>query len=460
MSEHKSDRRLIEDSLPLAAISEQSAREKYIRHGHISTLHLWWARRPLAACRAAVYASLVDAPTNDEDRRRQHDLLTKLVDWDVLDPSHRDHHVIADAAAEIQRCHARRTGKEGVTPRLVDPFAGGGAIPLEAQRLGCETYANDLNPVAYVIELGSVRYPQLFASDLVSVEAAASLPGIPAGVLTSRLARDVSRWGVWVRKQVEQELSDLYPSSGKEREVLGYFWVRQAVCSNPGCRALIPVVNQTWLSNKPGRKIAYQIIPNADRKSVDYRIFHSVDGKFDFDPKAGTYGDNRLVCPCCGQVTDGKYLRAEGMAGRLREELALVCEVSTVRQGRFYRLVNDADRAAFDRARNLAASVAPIEGDVSPDRPSSNARGLSAVTRYGMNKFAHFFNPRQTVTLDRFAKKVKEVYKRVRAEGDSDEYARAVATYLGLALDRVANQCSRLARWDNTGEKIQSVVRN
>lgn len=457
MSEQKKDRRLIEDSLPLAAISTQSAREKYIRDGHISTLHLWWARRPLAACRAAVYASLVDAPTSEEDRTRQHELLTKLVDWDVLDPKHRDHHVIADAVAEIQRCHARRTGHAGAAPRLIDPFSGGGAIPLEAERLGCQTIANDLNPVAHVIELGSVRYPQLFANDLVRVEPAASLPGIPVGVPTPRLARDVARWGVWVREQVEVELSDLYPASAKDREVLGYFWVRQALCSNPGCRALIPVVNQTWLANKPGRKIAYQIVPKADRKSVEYRIYQDDDGEFDFDPKAGTYGDNRLVCPCCGQVTDGDYLRAEGMAGRLREELALVCEVSTVRQGRFYRLATDADRAAVDRAKALAASVSPIEGDVSPDRPSSNARGLSAVTRYGMTKFAHFFNARQTVTLDRFANKVQEVYLKVREEGEPEEYARAVATYLGLALDRVANQCSRLSRWDNTGEKIQGV---
>ncbi|MBK1643895.1 hypothetical protein CKO25_04305 [Thiocapsa imhoffii] len=156
------DRRLIEDSLPLAEISVQSAREKYIRKGHISTLHLWWARRPLAACRAAVYAALVDAPVDDEERQRHHELLKKIVDWDLLDPSHPDHGLLKVAQANIARSHAARVARrhgshDGADrPRVLDPFSGGGAIPLEAQRLGCETYANDLNPVAHVIELGSI----------------------------------------------------------------------------------------------------------------------------------------------------------------------------------------------------------------------------------------------------------------------------------------------------------------
>jgi putative DNA methylase len=162
-----SDRRLIEDSLPLAEISEQSAREKYIRKGHISTLHLWWARRPLAACRAAIYAAMVDAPKTKEERDRQHELIKKIVDWDVLEPSHADHGLLKVAAEDIRKAHAarlaRRSGKTSADaherPRVLDPFAGGGAIPLEAQRLGCETFANDLNPVAHVIELGSIYYP-------------------------------------------------------------------------------------------------------------------------------------------------------------------------------------------------------------------------------------------------------------------------------------------------------------
>ena len=455
------DRRLIEDSLPLAEISEQSAREKYIRKGHISTLHLWWARRPLAACRAAVYAALVAAPKTQEERERHHELLKKIVDWDVLEPSHPDHELLKVAAENITQAHAarvaRREGKGAADasthPRVLDPFTGGGAIPLEAQRLGCETYANDLNPVAHVIELGSIYYPQRFAADVVRPAKNGNLPNLDTPA-EPRLAVEVQRWANWVQQRVADEVGSLYPSSAPDREVLGYFWVRQVHCSNPACRALIPVVNQTWLANKPNRKIAYRIKSNAKRTGVEYSLHYD---DIDFDPKAGTYGENKLLCPCCGEVTDGKYMRAEGMAGRLEQELVLVCEVSTKEQGRFYRLANATDRAAWTQAIELAAKVKPIEGDVSPDRPSGNARGLSAVTRYGMSKFADFFNARQTVTLDAFARAIKATRDQIACAGEATEFADAVAAYLAFALDRVANQCSTLSRWDNSREGIQGV---
>ncbi|MCD9893218.1 DUF1156 domain-containing protein [Bradyrhizobium japonicum] len=457
-----SDRRLIEDSLPLAEISEQSAREKYIRKGHISTLHLWWARRPLAACRAAVYAAMVDAPKTKEERQRQHELLKKIVDWDVLEPTHPDHGLLKVAADDITKAHAarlaRRKGKDSTDahehPRVLDPFAGGGAIPLEAQRLGCETFGNDLNPVAHVIELGSIYYPQRFAEDVVRPKKDGDLPNIDVPA-EPRLAVEVERWANWVQQRVAKEIGSLYPSSGPDREALGYFWVRQVHCSNPACRVLIPVVNQTWLSNKANRKIAYRIKSNAKRTGVEYSLHYDED--IDFDPKTGTYGENKLLCPCCGEVTDGKYMRAEGMAGKIEQHLVLVCEVSTKQQGRFYRLATEADRKAWRKAEELAAKIKPVEGDVTPDRPSGNARGLSAVTRYGMSKFADFFNARQTVTLDAFARAIRATRDEIAKTGEDLAFADAVACYLALALDRIANQCSTVSRWHNSGEKIEGV---
>ncbi|MDA9478914.1 hypothetical protein XI03_31410 [Bradyrhizobium sp. CCBAU 65884] len=457
-----SDRRLIEDSLPLAEISEQSAREKYIRKGHISTLHLWWARRPLAACRAAVYAAMVDAPKTKEERQRQHELLKKIVDWDVLEPTHPDHGLLKVAADDITKAHAarlaRRKGKDSTDahehPRVLDPFAGGGAIPLEAQRLGCETFGNDLNPVAHVIELGSIYYPQRFAEDVVRPKKDGDLPNIDVPA-EPRLAVEVERWANWVQQRVAKEIGSLYPSSGPDREVLGYFWVRQVHCSNPACRVLIPVVNQTWLANKANRKIAYRIKSNAKRTGVEYSLHYDED--IDFDPKTGTYGENKLLCPCCGEVTDGKYMRAEGMAGKIEQDLVLVCEVSTKQQGRFYRLATEADRKAWRKAEELAAKIKPVEGDVTPDRPSGNARGLSAVTRYGMSKFADFFNARQTVTLDAFARAIRATRDEIAKTGEDLAFADAVACYLALALDRIANQCSTVSRWHNSGEKIEGV---
>ncbi len=454
------DRRLIEDSLPLAEISEQSAREKYIRKGHISTLHLWWARRPLAACRAAVYAALVDAPATQEERDSHHEILKKIVDWDALDPGHADHRWLQVAADNIARCHAARVKRRGESsqsngrPKVLDPFSGGGAIPLEAQRLGCETFANDLNPVAHVIELGSLRFPQQFAQDRVQVSPEGSLPNLE-GAGEPRLAVEVERWADWVQQRVASEVGDLYPASTPDREVLGYFWARHVRCSNPACRVMIPVVNQTWLANKSSRKIAYRIEPKPDRSGVTYSLHY--DDDINFNPKEGTYGNNKLLCPCCGEVTSGKYMRAEGMAGRIEQDLILVCEVSSKAQGRFYRLADDTDRRAWASAERMAKDVTPIEGDVSPDRPSGNARGLSAVTRYGMSTFAHFFNARQTVTLDAFARAIRASREEIAKSGEAIEFADAVACYLAFALDRIANQCSTVSRWHKSGEKIEGV---
>ena len=208
-----SDRRLIEDSLPLAEISEQSSREKYIRKGHINTLHLWWARRPLAACRAAVYAALVDAPKTQEERDRHHEILKKIVNWDALDPASTDHHWLSVAAENVAKAHEARSKIDslGSRPRVLDPFSGGGAIPLEAQRLGCETYANDLNPVAHIIELGSLRYPQFFAEDRTRAPDSNQLPNLEADS-EPRLAVEVERWADWVQQRVAKEGRTAVPS--------------------------------------------------------------------------------------------------------------------------------------------------------------------------------------------------------------------------------------------------------
>lgn len=187
------------------------------------------------------------------------------------------------------------------------------------------------------------------------------------------------------------------------------------------------MVNQTWLANKSSRRIAYRIKPNAQRTGIEYSLHY--DDEIDFDPKEATYGNNKLLCPCCGEVTPGKYMRVEGMAGRIEQELVLACEVSSQQQGRFYRLANDTDRNAWRRAVEMAASVIPIEGDVSPDRPSGNARGLSAVTRYGMLKFADFFNARQTVTLDAFARTIRATREEIAKSGESVEALRGLTNH-------------------------------
>jgi putative DNA methylase len=270
------DRRLIEDFIPIREISVEAAREKSIRKGHISTLHLWWARRPLVAARAAVFASLVAAPESYQKRTALAKFMTDLCRWEAGDAT------IQKARKLILEAHRLRLGlpestplSEVPPPKVLDMFAGGGAIPLEALRLGCETYAVDLNPVAHIIELCTLVYPQTYGK---------------------KLADEVERWGQWVIEQVREEIGDLYPPikvgevaaetseqmsllSGRKQRQLGlaqeltpvaYLWTRTVKCPNPACGAQVPLVRQTWLCKKKNKSVALKVIPNHETKRVEF----------------------------------------------------------------------------------------------------------------------------------------------------------------------------------------------
>jgi adenine-specific DNA methylase len=298
------DKRLIEDYLPIQAISAEASREKSIRKGHISTLHLWWARRPLVACRAAVYGALVPAdqfqPANGPESKRASlgranaaKFLKRLCTY----PG--DSRVIAEAQRHILEAHARRLTEEtGKTvtredieagrvprPKVLDMFAGGGAIPLEALRLGCEAYAMDLNPVAYIILLCTLVYPQKYGKPDPSARGMTGPPGPDGKPTWGGLANEVRYWGEWVLKKVKAEIGDLYPLipdpeyKGKRQEKqlsmwqsgesdqtppgylmpVAYLWTRTVTCKNPACGATVPLVRQTWLCKKKGRYVALKM---------------------------------------------------------------------------------------------------------------------------------------------------------------------------------------------------------
>jgi putative DNA methylase len=270
------DRRLIEDFIPIREISAESAREKSIRKGHISTLHLWWARRPLVAARAAVFASLVAAPESYQKRTALSKFMIDLCKWEAGEVT------IQKARKLILEAHRERLGlpeetplSEVPPPKVLDMFAGGGAIPLEALRLGCETYAVDLNPVAHIIELCTLVYPQQYGE---------------------KLADEVEQWGHWVIERVREEIGDLYPpikvgevapetseqmsllgqpkqqqlKLGQELTPVAYLWTRTVKCPNPACGAQVPLVRQTWLCKKKNKYVALKVIPNHETKRVEF----------------------------------------------------------------------------------------------------------------------------------------------------------------------------------------------
>lgn len=512
-------KRLIEVALPLKEVSKQSAREKSIRHGHISTLHIWWARRPLATCRAAVFASLVPdpddpecpegfrslvrevlgrsefrprseedgRPVEDTPRNRCLEFIKHLVRWensnnpDYLEPARR----LIAAAHKILH-----PGAEGDAPKVLDPFAGGGAIPLEALRLGCEAHAVDINPVAHLIELCTLVYPQkygqpdsrpvpdyikrlvavnrgkkkgkkdttLFDKNEASVieEENEIVPNIEISESEYRknpLAADVKYWGRWVLDKAKPVLAPLFPRSAEGKEPVAYFWARTVTCENPTCGATIPLLRQTWIAKSQRRKIAFQILPDQDSKRCTYQIVH--DQHIQFDPAKATMQQGSVICPFCKTVASGAYLRKQACSGNMGVQLVVS---SFLDQGRrkSYEVAEKSGGLPVElaqalitqrRSSNCYGTVPWLPTEVVPsDRPAPNSRGLSGVQRYGADAFFKLFSTRQLAVLVEFAANVRAAIAEI-VEAHDPEYARAVSTYLAFALSKLADRNSANCVW-------------
>ncbi len=482
------DQRLIEDYIPIEAISEEARREKSIRKGHISTLHLWWARRPLVAARAAVYGALVPAPTDKKGRREAEEFVKRLCKY----PG--DPHVVAEARRHIWQAHAARlTAEQGhlVTaedieagraprPRVLDMFAGGGAIPLEALRLGCEAYALDLNPVAHIIELCTLVYPQQYGAPDPAARGSAK-DGTWAG-----LAAEVEYWGKWVLEKARADIGDLYPPipdpdykptgqlsmdipvaqvANLRYEQPGmltpvaYLWTRTVRCKNPSCGGTVPLARQTWLAQKPGRYVALRPDANANahrawpEKTVRYRVVEATtENGLGFDPAGGSRGGN-VACPFCGTVADSGYVKAEGMAGRIGVQPMAVACTRPGKQGKVYLAVEEVspsiwpdddaivrrvsalqDAAANDTKGPLIALDEPIE---------ANPRSMD-VQNYGLLYWDDLYTRRQALALLTFAKYVRNAHDAISRSYYSPQHVRAITTFLGIVQSRLADFANAL----------------
>lgn len=436
-------RKLIEVSLPLEAINKQAAREKSIRHGHPSTLHTWWARRPLAAARAVLFAQLVDDPSSrpedfpseaeqNTERERLHRLIERLVDWDNA----RDDKLLAEAHEEI----LKSTG--GVAPTILDPFAGGGAIPLEARRLGLVAHASDLNPVAVLINKALIElpatadhqrpvFPGLAEAQLGNWEAAAGL------------AADVLAYGEWMRKEAAARIGHLYPRvvlvDGTEATAIAWIWARTVVCPNPACGVVMPLVRSWWLGKKRGKE-AY-VVPSVVEDALaaaGRRVQFDVGYGATAAPgpgSDGTVGRTGAMCLACRSAVEFKHIRSESQAGRLGQQLMAV-----VAEGDRRRLY-----VAPDAVHVSAATVE--RPDDLPDAMIPAQAPSFRVQAYGMKRWVDLYTNRQLVALSTLADLVSEVRDRVIADGGSESHSDAVATYLGFAVSRLADYGSTIATW-------------
>ena len=442
-------KKLIEVALPLEAINRESAREKSIRHGHPSTLHLWWARRPLAACRAVLFSQLVDDPSarpeefptveaQAAERQRLFDLIERLVVWENIN----DEKLLNEAHAEILK------STDGNPPAILDPFAGGGSIPLEAQRLGLEAHASDLNPVAVLINKALIEIPPKFAGK------PPVFPGAAENKLdwpkATGLAEDVRRYGQWMRDEAEQRIGHLYPKAtldnGTEANVIAWIWARTVTCPNPACGIQMPLVRSWWLGKKKGKE-AY-VVPRVGDGRMEFSIGHG--------PKhAPTPGDDGTVsrtgavCAACGTAAPLTYVREEGKAGRMGAQLMAVV-------------------AEGDRRRHYLAPTFEHEHAALVDRPVdvpelelAHDKMNIKTPLYGMKNVADLFTNRQLTALTTFSDLVGEARKRVLEDAlasgggvSPDAYADAVAIYLGLTLGKTSDYWSSLTSW-STGEFVR-----
>lgn len=303
-------RKLIEVALPLEAINRESAREKSIRHGHPSTLHLWWARRPLAACRAVLFAQMVDDPsahperfateeTQDAERQRLFAIIEDLVRWENVT----NEEVLEAARAEIRACY------DGHPPPVLDPFAGGGSIPLEAQRLGLEAHASDLNPVAVLINKALIEIPPRFAGR-PPVHPDATRRTHWSGA--QGLAEDVRRYGAQMRDEAQHRIGHLYPAAilpdGTTAPVIAWLWARTVTCPNPACRSTMPLVRSFRLGKKKGKEAWVDPVAEPDTKRVRFQIGHGPQGP----PVEGTVTRNGATCLVCNSPVPLAHVRAEG----------------------------------------------------------------------------------------------------------------------------------------------------
>ena len=448
-------KKLIEVALPLEKINEESAREKSIRHGHPSTLHLWWARRPLAAARAVIWASLVDDPSShpelfpteaeqQKERQRLFSILEELVVWE----NSNNKEVLQRAYDEIVK------STNGNIPDLLDPFSGGGAIPLEAQRLGLNVHANDLNPISVMINKAMIEIPPKYAnSKPINPEDRLRLK-IDNWTGTRGLAADVKFYGDWIKQEAYNSIGHLYPkikdSSGQEYTVIAWIWSRTVVSPNPLAHgAHVPLISSKMLSTKKGNKAWVEIV--ADSKAPDGWKFKVCTGEITTEQekemalgtKAGKAQD--FICCLTNTPIKREYIQEEGKAGRLSKRLMAI--VALGKNGRlFFAPTAEHERIALDEDQNPDNQEAR-NTFLSGSTPTRAMVTGGVCSAYGLSTWGDLFTGRQIRVLTTFSRLVKEAQKKVIADGGDEEYAKAIGVYLAFAIDKLVDINSSACGW-------------
>lgn len=561
-------KKLIEVAMPIKEISAESVRDKSIRHGHISTLHLWWARRPLPVCRAVVFASLVPDPEDEncppafkdaltlllgrqennldpykpyddipytsaidkmEDTLRNRllmfigkfsekyiqvakqgksadakDMLSdaSLIKWDnknnegiigkarkliwvahnatsgqtaqklltdfdnaykAIREAENELYSLTDRHLEAEHVKAKEvTLKQAIDafqdkmPKVFDPFAGGGAIPLEASRLGCKTYGNDINPVAHIIQKGSLEFPQKYGKPITytniefikiygeetlktsPVEWRTYSGGAATGIcIPNRLSFDVEFYAKKLLEETEKEIGHLYPADEKGNKPIAYYWAKTGQCKNPSCQAEVPLLKQFYIANNNSKKVYLE--PIIDDKSISFQI------KEGSTTHEGWNHRGNLKCPCCGSITDVKQIKNQSIkTGGLPNKLLVVIDDSI--NGKKYRLPRQEELDILDSVPEVI--------DVPNEGMQRNSAGGDTFS-WGIDKWHQLYSKRQLYSVQSLVSNHNSITDEL-FEKHKREYAVCLSTYLAIWLDRVFPVNTKFGRWNVPGEKIES----
>ena len=494
--------RLIEVAFPLKQTSLDSVHEKNVRHGHISTLHIWPARRPLAACRAALIATLLPDPGNAEERKK---LLEKLggtvvevVKKKKLPSGRVEEKKVEETVGGILHW-GRESGPDlewfwqriceaygGRAPKVLDPFAGGGAIPLEAMRLGCAVTAIDINPVAWFILKCTLEYPQKLAGQYrplpkFALESPEFMEGFfkGTGKLTKKqlernlqavqtklfppsdvdLAWHVRAWGWWVLQRAKVDLERFYPVvDGKP--TVAYLWARTVTCKN--CRAIVPLLKTRWLCKKDNKRVQLTMEPKADRTGVNFGVQTDVPvvgsnaaQRREHDKRigVGTMSRSGATCPCCGTIMTMEDIRFEGQGGRLGTAMTAI--VVDGPNGKEYVSPTEADRQiAANIESEIPACLSNLES-VSLHTPMAPASTRSISCHlYGVSTYRDLFAPRQIVALGSIARTIHAAAKHLEEDGYPVTWREAILGYLALSFDRLLSFTCVNVRWKVDAEAV------
>ncbi|MBY5371750.1 DUF1156 domain-containing protein [Rhizobium leguminosarum] len=443
-------KKLIEVAIPLEAINAASAREKSIRHGHPSTLHLWWARRPLAACRAVLFAQLVDDPSSNSDefptpeaQEAERKRLFKIIEDLVLWENSTNEEVLERARAEIRKSCG------GVLPPVYDPFSGGGSIPLEAQRLGLPAYGSDLNPVAVMIGKAMIEIPPKF-KDMPPIH-----PGIKERQFyrnAEGLAEDVKYYGEWMREKAWERIGHLYPKvdlpkerGGGKATVIAWIWARTVPSPDPAFSDVqVPLITSYVLSTKKGGEARVEPVIDRAKKSFSFAVKTSGSPKDWETAKTGTKAGagSNFRCLLSDSAITAEYIRKQATAGRLGQQLIAI--VVQVKGGRAFV-------DATTSHQSVAESCAPIW---MPDQKISPDRRAFTPPDFGMQTFGELFTKRQLVALNTYSELLLEARERVsvdaagiNGERVAKDYADAICVYLALAISKLSDIQNSLVSW-------------